>query len=187
MINEALTFLKNQVNDYLKVKTGEENKLTTSNIVAQNGESLITDLGLTLVRIEEEKIHKSQKFYQETGNRTTKYVNPEIRLNLYLLFTANFGKNYQEALKFLSHVVTFFQGKNLFDHQNSPTLHEKIEKLIAELYSMSFEQQNHLWGTLGAKYIPSVMYKVKMLAIQQGRALDEAMPIQIIDQNHSTL
>ena len=31
---------------------------------------------------------------------------------------------------------------------------------------MTFEQQNHLWASLGAKYMPCVMYKVGIMAIQ---------------------
>ena len=34
-----------------------------------------------------------------------------------------------------------------------------------ELYTMNFEQVNHLWSTLGGKYLPSVLYKMKMIVI----------------------
>lgn len=57
----------------------------------------------------------------------------------------------------LSFIISFFQNKNVFNHQNSPELDEKIEKIIVDLYTLNLEQQNHLWGALGAKYMPSVV------------------------------
>jgi hypothetical protein len=32
---------------------------------------------------------------------------------------------------------------------------------------MNFEQMNHLWGILGGKYIPSVLYKLRLIPIQE--------------------
>jgi hypothetical protein len=56
-----------------------------------------------------------------------------------------------------------------------------IIKLIVELYTLNFEQQNHLWGFLGAKYMPSVMYKARLLSIQEAHAADDQPPIRIIN------
>ena len=36
-----------------------------------------------------------------------------------------------------------------------------------ELVSPTFEQQNHIWGGMGAKYLPSVLYKVRMLVYRE--------------------
>ncbi len=38
-----------------------------------------------------------------------------------------------------------------------------IEKLVFEMASITPEQLNNIWGSLGAKYMPSVVYKVRML------------------------
>jgi len=35
---------------------------------------------------------------------------------------------------------------------------------------MNSEQVNHLWATLGGKYLPSVLYKVRMLTIEDDTA-----------------
>jgi hypothetical protein len=169
MIEKALLFLENQVNGYLKKISGFDNKLSLSNITNNEGKTIIKDLGLTLVNIEEETIGKTQTTYKKDSNDKTYIVNPEIKLNLYLLFTANFGDNdtgYRESLKFLSYVISFFQAKNVFNHQNSPDLDENIERLALSLYSVPFEQQNYLWGSIGAKYLPSVMYKARVITVQ---------------------
>ena len=38
------------------------------------------------------------------------------------------------------------------------------------MVSMNSEQVNHLWATLGGKYLPSVLYKVRMLTIEDDTA-----------------
>ena len=38
---------------------------------------------------------------------------------------------------------------------------------------MGLEQQNHLWGYLGAKYLPSICYKVRMLVVQEQLGLGQ--------------
>jgi hypothetical protein len=46
---------------------------------------------------------------------------------------------------------------------NTPRLDPEIDKLIFEMASISPEQLNNVWGCLGAKYMPSVIYKIRML------------------------
>jgi hypothetical protein len=181
MIDKTLVFLVDQINAYLKKISGLENKLNLSNITNNEGKTIIKDLGLTLVNITEETIGKAQVQYRKQDNNSIYSVNPELKLNLFLLFTANFGDNdssYRESLKFLSYIIQFFQAKNVFHHKNSPELDERIDKLILEIYSLSFEQQNYIWGSMGAKYLPSVMYKVRLLTIQEDETKSEVYPIQ---------
>ena len=94
MINKALTFLLNELNNYFE--TSNERKVVLANIVNQDG---LTDprhddsILLTLVNIEEEKALKSQTPYIREPNGSALKINPEIKLNLQILFSANF-KNY---------------------------------------------------------------------------------------------
>lgn len=39
--------------------------------------------------------------------------------------------------------------------------------MIVELVSPTFEQQNHIWGGMGAKYMPSALYKVRLLVYRE--------------------
>ena len=45
---------------------------------------------------------------------------------------------------------------------------------------MTFEQQNHLWGALGAKYMPSVMYRLALVAVRDEQIEAEVLPVQEI-------
>jgi hypothetical protein len=63
--------------------------------------------------------------------------------------------------------------KNCFSAENTTTTFpDKLNKLICDLYPMSFEQQNHLWGVMGSKMLPSVVYKVRMVTYQEGEPED---------------
>lgn len=176
IIYQALSFLKNQLNSYLKFQLGDEYGDTAfiSNPVGQDG-SAVADTGdrilLTLTNVEEERIGRTQSPPVKSINGREVRVSPDIKLNLYILIIANRNK-YEESLKFISHVITFFQGKNVFTSQNSPDLDPQISKLIAELSTVSYEQLNNLWGAIGAKYMPSVLYKVRMLTVQSDVVFD---------------
>lgn len=176
IIHQALSFLKNQLNSYLKFQLGNEYADTAfiSNPVGQDG-SPAADTGdrilLTLTNVEEERIGKVQLPTVKIINGQEVRVHPEIKLNLYILFIANRNK-YEESLKFISHVITFFQSKNVFTPQNSPDLDPQISRLIAELSTVSYEQLNNLWGAIGAKYMPSALYKIRMLTVQSDVIFD---------------
>lgn len=189
IIRSAIEFIRNQINSYLRSRLNifEDRVVINS---AFNQESLISpnNLSLSLINIEEEKVHKVQSPYRTASNGSVNLVNPEIKLNLYLLLAANFGAtvaNYAEALLNLSHAIIFFQGKQVFDHQNSSALDQQIEKLIVELHTLPFEQQNYIWGCLGAKYVPSVLYKIRLLSIADDNPLQGVQPLSRINKNLS--
>lgn len=200
MISEALEFLTNEINVYLNLKntpvTGTVPEIVLTNVAAEDGNWAIPPrtLGLSLINIEEERVFKDQQTAFRNVNGDIEHYNPEIKLNLYILISANFaagdaggGTNstgiYSEGLKQLSYVISFFQGKNVFTPDNSPTLnaHADLKKLVVELYSYSFEQQYNFWTVVGAKYLPSVLYKVRLVVYQEKRLLDQQQPITSLD------
>ena len=188
MIDKAIILIKDKVNAYLKLKADiTDDKVALNNILSQDGStSHLPDnsILLSLVNIEEDRILANSKdIYKEVSDDSISKINPPVHLNLYVLFSANFSEdNYIEAIKFLSYIIGFFQGYPVFNHQNSSELNENIEKLIFDLYNMNFEQQNHLWGTLGAKYMPSVIYKVRLVTIQEDIAIETRRKIGEIER-----
>ncbi len=191
MINKAIDLLKDEIHNYLKLKpelnVGNQQTVNLSNVVDAQGNIEIPQesLGLTLVNIEEEKVLKSQT-YSVSKNGNISYFNPEIKLNLYVMITANFA-SYLTAVQYLSYVISFFQGKNVFDHNTSPNLDSGIEKLIIDLYTLTFEQQNYLWGAIGSKMLPSIMYRVRMLVVQESLNKAEAPAIKILGTSEKSL
>jgi len=83
-----------------------------------------------------------------------------------VLFAANFSSaNYPEALKFISSSIGFFQARPVIDQQNTPDLDARIEKVTLEIQNLSIMELSNLWGILSGKYMPSILYKVRMLTI----------------------
>jgi hypothetical protein len=179
MINTALDFLTKEINAFLELKNGVVgDKVYLTNVAKQNGDWAIPDnaLGISLINIEEERVFKEQRTAYVNEQGQTEHMNPELKLNLYVLISAHFTDNdgttqkYKEGLKQLSHVISLFQSKNVFTNDNSPMLYSidpNITKLIVELYSYTFEQQYNFWTVVGAKYLPSVLYRVRLLRFQE--------------------
>lgn len=185
MIQESLTFIVDQVNEYLSNKIGDT-PVVLNALVDQKGDIQIAndDVACTLVSLEEERIGKSQVAY-EVVNGVSTMKNPPLKFNLYILFAANpristTNTNYGEGLKVISHIITCFQGKNVFDKYNSPDFPPGIEKLIMEVYSLPIEQQNYMWSALGAKYIPSILYRVRLIVMDDKKVHENQKAIETI-------
>jgi hypothetical protein len=138
---------------------------------------------ISLVNIEEDRVSKQQENYVKT-DIGVKYKNPPLYLNIYMLISVN-RNNYGQSLAWLGHILQFFQYQNVFTPVTHPSLDNRILKLITELYSLNFEQVNHLWSTLGGKYLPSVMYKVRQVSLDEDLTMSESgfiKEIQIDDK-----
>jgi hypothetical protein len=61
-------------------------------------------------------------------------------------------------------VVAFFQAHPVFDHQNSPDLDQGIDRLVLELEPLSLTDLSNLGGILGGRYVPSVLYRARMIS-----------------------
>ena len=74
------------------------------------------------------------------------------------------GQLLEDAVKYLSEVITFFHTNNVFTHENSPTLDKNIQKLIIEINPNDTDDMYHFWSMAGISYLPSIIYRVRMVA-----------------------
>lgn len=171
MLDKAIRFLQERIiTDQFNGESPEP--VIRGAILNEKGEPQlgVGEVGLMIANIDEERIFKAQLQKQKRTDNDIEVANPEIKLNFYLLVASNPGttvNSYDTALKRLSEVITYFQGTSYFDKTDYPAL-DPIEYLVVELYSLSFEMQNQLWASLGAKYMPSVVYKIKLVVIDRG-------------------
>jgi hypothetical protein len=178
MIYEALSCITEEINEFFRSKLRiNEEKIVLSGIVNQDGSVAIqgeNKVLVTLVNLEKEPAGKTGG--ASTGRAFSSGSTP-LNVNLYILFSAYFtATNYAEALRFLSFVIAFLQDKSTFTQSNTPRLDESIDKLTFEMESVSSEKLNNLWSTLGGKYMPSVLYKVRMLTFDS-LAIREYRPL----------
>lgn len=178
MIGNALKMIVNELNAYIEQETGHDQLVVLERLVDEEGKFLVTGgkVGCSLVNMEEERIARKGLSAQE-GNGVAGRRPPDLLVNLYALFSVNTApstetnSNYWQGLELLAWVVRFFQGKPVFTHQNTPQMDPGLEQLSAELYPLSLENQNHLWAGLGAKYIPSALYKLRLVALRDAQRL----------------
>ena len=166
MIYETLICITDEINSKCKRKLQtNEDKAILAGIVNQDGTVAIqgeNKIIVTLLNVEKDTIGRNSAGLPI--GVTSPNTAPAVNINLYVLFSAYFSStNYHEALRFLSFVVAYFQSKNVFTTANSPSMDPRIGKLIFELESLGADKLNNIWTTLGAKYMPSVVYKVRML------------------------
>jgi Pvc16 N-terminal domain len=128
---------------------------------------------LSMVNIEEDRVAKQQENYIRTDTSAI-YKNPPLYLNMYILFAVN-KPEYDDCMIWLGHIMQFFQHQQVFTPATHPDLEIDIQKLIVDMYSMNFEQVNHLWSTLGGKYMPSVLYKVRQLMLDENAKQSESV------------
>ncbi len=201
MIHEALGLLRRELVSYLL----SQGYATADDIVVieniglfestTSGVNFDDKIVFTLVNIEEESTLKNAPFVKKEFSNPAQYENPPVFLNLYLLITAcnksADNKSYTDALERLSLVIAFFQSKNSFSSASSVsgttaafTSEDVLQLSIRhEIYTLTFEQVNHLWGTLGGKQMPFVMYKLRLIAITQRKLLREVPLIEEIETN----
>lgn len=194
MIFETVYFLSSEVNKYLNYES--ETQLGEDLLILGNASRALDDLQnndnslngkaiLSIVNVEEDRLTRQQENYVKTQTLTN-YKNPPLYFNIYLLFSIN-KPNYGESLKLLGKIIQFFQYQNVFTPITHPCLAANIQKLIVDLYTLNFEQLNHLWSTLGGKYLPSVMYKMRMISINEDFVYGSTRLVQKVTINETTL
>ena len=170
MIHAAINQITFELNQYLK-RTFErsEEMVVVSNILEQDGTvaaHIDNKVVAFLVNIEKETIASGHPQAKTFGGSRGVVGNAPLHLNLSLMFAAYFsGGNYPEALKSISATMRFFQMTPVFDHQNTPDLDRRIDRLVLEIENLDIQQLSNLWGILSTRYLPSILYKVRMVTI----------------------
>lgn len=140
---------------------------------------------LSVVNIQEDKTLKNQSIYTaKKENKTVETVaHPPQYLNISLLFTSYSKEQskYLDGLEKLQNIIEYFQINNSFYYENTTKVlityftykdldeveqknHSKITLLSV---SLSMEQLNQMWSYLGSKYMPSVLFEMRVLPIQK--------------------
>ncbi len=186
MISHALTIVINEMNKHFTDTYGSADPQIGLGNLAEgfvtgggNGGVPRDMLYLSIVNIKEEQSLKNVPNYarNDAALKVT-YENAPVFLNFLVLMTAT-HTDYTNALSVLSRAIRFFQFKNVLTQDNvdpasittssvpiNPLDQLVSFKLIFDLYSPSLEEINHLWGTLGGKQYPFVLYMLRMLDLK---------------------
>ncbi len=168
MIDVSLEYIRKVLNQYLTNRyCVDSNIVVLNNLVMPDGSSPQNNnnkIVMTLVNLEYET---SRQFYndQRVGSTHANLINPPVWFNVHILISACFDE-YTEALKFLTASIGFFQANALLSRTNYPLLPEGVSALKFEIENSSSHKMENIWMALGAKYLPSIIYKVRQICVQ---------------------
>lgn len=176
MIHTVVPSIVASLNEYIRnVLNLQEDMVLLTNPVDIKGNinsQIDNKLCVFLQHLEEERLIKNGS-YQTNGG-----MNPPMHFSLYLMFVANFpDPNYIESLRYISLVLEYFQGIRVFDRSNSPLLSLNVDKVSMEYVNLDIKELNNIWSLMGLKYMPSVLYKLKLLSFTNSLIREEVSMI----------
>ncbi len=167
MIHHAMTAIVEDVNASFRARRGDsvDTVILSSLSGGQDASSPASEnkVFLFLTRIYEEH-NVSTSSMRKTPNGAFQHVGEPAFLNLHIVLAAVF-KHYPTGLQVLSDVIGYLNGKLVFTRENTPSMAPGLERFILKMVTLDYSQQSLLWGTLGAKYYPSVMYSMRLLTV----------------------
>ncbi|MBO9731386.1 MAG: DUF4255 domain-containing protein [Chitinophaga sp.] len=126
------------------------------------GEELFHDkVILTLASVEEENALRNNYPLREVGSSFVQEKSA-VYINAYLLFSAKYD-SYVTSMQAISQVIGCFQA----NRRISITVNGEEQDAIINLHNLGFENLNNLWTVMGGRYLPSVIYKARVLMFQQ--------------------
>ncbi|KTB65392.1 DUF4255 domain-containing protein [Pseudomonas syringae] len=168
MIHVALMYIQQVLDQSLGVRLGLDSGCVIldglSSTESSSGDRNRNKIVLTLVGLE----HESNQQYYGGQRREGQHVhqfNPPAYFNLGVLISANFD-DYAEALKQLTMVIAFFQANPSLDRINQPAMPEGLTTLTFEIENSPSDKMHNLWTALAVNYLPSILYKVRHVAVQ---------------------
>lgn len=172
MIDKALNFIADFLDKELKTKFNlDQDSVIVSSLVNPDGsvsKNIENKIVVSVINIEHETFIKTSTNYKTDVNTIYSKATPPVNLNLYLLISANYNSlNYLEALKMLSAVIASFQANPFFTKNEHPNMMEPLEKLTLEVYNVPITELSHIWSSIGAKLVPSMVYKLRMIILQE--------------------
>ena len=180
MIDKTLSFILEQLNSTLKPRfSKEEDLVVLSGLTELDGnipDGISERIVITLINIERENAAASGASQMQVSKDGYARTAAPLNLNLFLLVSASFN-HYPTSMEFLSVVLGYFQTHNLFTPQTSKDFPADLEKLSFDLVSLDMQGLNNVWNVLGGKYLPSVIYKARLITIQDAWIFDQVPEI----------
>lgn len=180
MIDHALSLTARRLNQKLKTQFSVADDLVTlSHLTDWEGKPAAETrnrLALFVTNIEDDQLARSRgRGGSRFGDGIVQSA-PALHLDVSFMIAANFdAQNYAEGLKILSAAIRVFQSTPVLTPQSEPDMHKGLNQLAFELVNLGSESLGQLWGNLGGRYLPSVMYRMRSVRIDSG-AIDTVLP-----------
>jgi hypothetical protein len=174
LIGTALSFVRKQLNAaFAELGRDTSEVVVLAGLAGQpaTAEAVNNRLILSLTNIRQETVLRNlppPPFAPRTdGSRPP----PPVFIIIDVVFAANYA-DYPTGLDVLADAISFLQAKPVFDHDNSPDLDPRLDRLVFALLHLDYAQLSHLWGLMGTEFRPAVFYEVRMLPMKDPRTAD---------------
>lgn len=180
MIDTVLQFTANSLDQFVRNQFGlNESKVLINNLIEADGsvpKPNQNKLVISMINIAQET---NRQFYvrnQRLSDGTFSNVRRPERYNIDLLVSSSFD-DYTETLKFLNSGIQFFQINPVVNSSSYSNLPEGIDRLEFEVEKISYFEMHNLWSAMGAKYVPSVIYKMRLITIESENTQGFVAPV----------
>ena len=180
MIDAAMRAISQELDQFVRLQTaGEPGLVLLSPPFDITGLSLpdtAEKLLVFLMQVERQVIPTRAVRQVDTGLQQIGLAQPPVHLDLCVMVAANFtGTAYAEALRLIGLAVAFFQSRPVLNRFNTPALPASIDQLSLEIENLDVTRLSQIWGINGGHYLPSVLYRVRMVTIDQQR-IEQQLP-----------
>lgn len=186
MIDEAFSAIQAMLSQALRPSGdalgGEESNVVLAALSDRDtpgAADLSGKICLTFVNVQKEAAAQATT-RRRVGDDTAISAGP-LNVNLFMLVSSvpdnAVDNGYQNALTRLSRAMTALQARRILTPQVMPDMAEGIERLTIELVSLDMQELNHLWGNLGGRFLPSALYKIRMVTLEADELRPGGPPI----------
>lgn len=162
MIKRILTYYAERLEEYLSRLHRQPEGLATVGLIGSAGEECPNKVVISLVNLEKET-SGDMTYMQRSGSRFVGKGAP-LMMNMHVMLAAVYdGKRYGESLSVLSETLAFIR--------STPKFQVDGYVYTMEIVPMSTMDLHNIWTTMGGQYYPSVICKLRGLAIDSSEII----------------
>lgn len=168
MIKEALDFLADGLRAGLR--RHQEDGVTKVEIAAPapTGRRAEDGVYMALINLEREAVAANSSQVMRRAGEGYRASHQPLNLNLVVMVYVNYPDKYKTSLRLLSDVVAYFQSMPVLTPQNTPPstpLPTALARLSVEWRETDLQAIHNIWTSFGSTYLPSAIYLVRMLVV----------------------
>lgn len=172
MIDQVLTLVAAQLNGHLagQLRTSEDivSLSPLTDFEGKPADNIRNKLAFFITNIAQDQMPRGVRGGPGSSLGHVTGVNP-LHLDIYVILAAAHDPDkYVEGLKQLSMALRYFQAQPVMTAQNTPELPAGVKQLSFEISNLKVEEMGQMWGNLGGRYVPSVMFKMRFVTIDAG-------------------
>lgn len=178
MIDRAMGFVVETLNGFLEDRhISDEPIAELSGLTTMEGDppkDINNKIVMTVLNIEREAaaISSSPMPMRQTNEGGYVRTPQDLALNIYVMVSASFDDRYRDGLRVLSGALGFFQSNPIITPASHPNLPNGIQQLAFKMVNLDLQTLGHVWGVLGGRYMPSALYKIRLVTIDDAWAAE---------------